>query len=95
MRNYEIMYIIRPSLSEEDRKALIESLNALFDADESEIKKTDEWGVRDLAYEIDKESKGYYVVMDVAATEAVRAEFDRVIGLREDVLRYLIVKEDE
>lgn len=95
MRNYEIMYIIRPSLTEEDRKALIESLNTIFDADESEIKKTDEWGLRDLAYEIDKESKGYYVVMDVTATEAVRTEFDRVIGLREDVLRYLIVKEDE
>lgn len=93
MTKYEIMYIIRPTVSEEERKALIEELSNVFTNGNSELRKVDEWGTRDLAYEIQKHRKGYYIVLDVTATEEDRAEFDRLIRLKEDVLRYLIIKD--
>jgi small subunit ribosomal protein S6 len=93
MKKYEIMYIIRPDLEEATRKALIEELNAIFKAHDSNVVKVSEWGLRELAYEIQKLHKGYYVVLDVEATEEARAEFDRVIRLKEDVIRYLIISD--
>lgn len=93
MTKYEIMYIIRPTLEEEARKALIEELNTIFTSRNSEVRKVDEWGMRDLAYEIDKHTKGYYVVLDVTANDEARTEFDRIARIREDVLRYLIIKD--
>jgi len=94
MRKYEIMYIIRPSLLEEDRRKLIESLNDIFSSMDSEVTKVNEWGMRELAYEIQDFKKGYYVVLDVKATEEARAEFDRIIRLKEEVIRYLIIKDE-
>jgi len=52
-----------------------------------------EWGMRDLAYEIQKHRKGYYVVLDVVANDEARNEFDRVVRISEDVIRYLILKD--
>lgn len=91
MKKYEIMYIIRPDLEEATRKALIDELNAIFTAHDSNVVKVSEWGLRELAYEIQKLTKGYYVVLDVEATDAARVEFDRIIRLKEDVIRYLII----
>ncbi|MFP4286475.1 MAG: 30S ribosomal protein S6 [Candidatus Izemoplasmataceae bacterium] len=93
MTKYEIMYIIRPTVAEEDRKNLIEELNTIFTSRDSSVDKVNEWGMRDLAYEIQKHRKGYYVVLDVTATEEARAEFDRVVRIKEDILRYLIIKD--
>jgi len=93
MTKYEIMYIIRPTVAEEDRKKLIEELSNIFTSMDSEVVKVDEWGMRDLAYEIQKHRKGYYVVLDVNTTDEARAEFDRVIRLKEDIIRYLIIKD--
>ena len=94
MRKYEIMYIIRPNLLEDDRKTLIESLNDIFTSMDSEVTKVNEWGMRDLAYEILDFKKGYYVVLDVNTTEEARAEFDRMIRLKEQVIRYMIIKDE-
>lgn len=93
MTKYEIMYIIRPNVEEDARKALIEQLHNVFTQNNSSIVKVNEWGLRELAYEIDHLTKGYYVVLDVEATEEARAEFDRVTRLNEDVIRYLILKD--
>jgi len=94
MTKYEIMYIIRPTVLEDDRKALIEELHAIFTSRNSEITNVNEWGMRDLAYEIEKHKKGYYVLIDVVATEEARKEFDRVVRIKEDVIRYLILKDE-
>jgi small subunit ribosomal protein S6 len=94
MTKYEIMYIIRPTVLEDDRKALIEELNEIFTSRNSRVDNVNEWGMRDLAYEIQKHRKGYYVVLDVVATEEARAEFDRVVRIKEDIIRYLIIKDE-
>ncbi len=93
MTKYEIMYIIRPSVKEEDRKALIEKLENVFTSNNSEIISKDEWGMRELAYEIEKHTKGYYVVMNVNATQEARTEFERILRLQEDVIRHIVLKD--
>ncbi len=94
MRKYEIGYIIQPSLAEENRKKLMASLHDIFTSSGCEITKVDEWGMRDLAYEIQDFKKGYYVFIDVVANDEARNEFDRIVKIREDVIRYLILKRD-
>lgn len=93
MTKYEIMYVIRPTVLEDDRKALIEQFNTIFTSRGSEVKNVNEWGMRDLAYEIQKHRKGYYVVLDVVSNDEARNEFDRVVRISEDVIRYLILKD--
>ena len=93
MTKYEIMYIIRPTVLEDDRKALIEELNNIFTSRNAEVTNVNEWGMKDLAYEIQKHRKGYYVVLDVVSNDEARNEFDRVVRIKEDVIRYLILKD--
>ena len=87
------MYVIRPTVLEDDRKALVEQFNTIFTSRGSEVKNVNEWGMRDLAYEIQKHKKGYYMVLDVVADDEARNEFDRVVRISEDVIRYLILKD--
>ena len=93
MTKYEIMYVIRPTVLEDDRKALIEQFNTIFTSRGSEVKNVNEWGMKDLAYEIQKHRKGYYVVLDVVSNDEARNEFDRVVRISEDVIRYIILKD--
>ena len=93
MTKYEIMYIIRPTLEEDAKKAIIEKINGVFTSNDSEVTNVDEWGTRQLAYEIEKHSKGYYVVLNVKATQEARAEFERIVNLQEDIIRYIMIKD--
>ena len=93
MTKYEIMYIVRPTMLEDDRKALIEEINTIFTSRDSQVVKVDEVGMKDLAYEIEKHKKGYYVVLDVVSNDAARIEFDRIVRIKEDVIRYLVLKD--
>ncbi len=90
MKKYEIMYILRSTLEESDRKAEIEKLAKLLTSNGAKVSKTDEWGLKDLSYEIKKEKKGYYVVLKVEAEPAALKEFDRLTKIDNNVLRYLI-----
>jgi small subunit ribosomal protein S6 len=95
MRKYEAMYIIRPTVEAEARKALIEELNAILTTRGTETVTVNEWGTKELAYEIDDLKKGYYVVLTfLASTEGVK-ELDRVMGIKEAVMRHIIVSREE
>lgn len=93
MRKYEIMYIIRPTVTEEERPKVIADLNDIFTSRGGELLDTNEWGMRTLAYEIEDHKQGYYVVLSVNAPEDARAEFDRVVRIREDIIRHLIIRD--
>jgi small subunit ribosomal protein S6 len=94
MRKYEIMYIIRPTVLEDDRKVLIEELNNVFTSRGGEILAEDDWGMKDLAYEIQKHKKGYYVVLSVKTNDEARIEFDRLVRIKEDIIRHLIIRDE-
>lgn len=95
MKKYEIMYILKSTLEEADRKAQVEKLAKLLTSNGAKVTKTNEWGNRELAYEIKKEKKGYYVVLKVEAEPAALKEFDRLTKFDSNVLRYLITVDHE
>ncbi|MFP4078598.1 MAG: 30S ribosomal protein S6 [Candidatus Izemoplasmataceae bacterium] len=93
MRKYEVMYIIRPTLEDAEREVVMEKINRVFIDNDSEVTNVDEWGIRELAYEIEKHRKGYYVVLNVKATPEAVSEFERIINLQEDIIRYIMIKD--
>ncbi|MBQ2689457.1 MAG: 30S ribosomal protein S6 [Solobacterium sp.] len=95
MKKYEVMYIINAMVEEEDRKNLIENLAKIITDEGGKVTKTDEWGMRDFAYPIDHMTKGYYVVVSFEAENAAVAEFDRLMGINLNVVRYLITRAEE
>ena len=95
MKKYEIMYIIRPNLEDGVRTALVEEINKILTDFKSENLKVNEWGMKELAYEIADCKKGYYVIMDVETTNEAINELDRVMKIRENVLRHIVIARDE
>jgi small subunit ribosomal protein S6 len=95
MRKYEIMYIIRPNIEDEAKKALIERFNSILTDNGAEIENVKEWGKRRLAYEINDFRDGYYMIVNVKAEAAAVQEFDRLAKINEDIIRHIVVKEEE
>ncbi|SHF43958.1 30S ribosomal protein S6 [Desulforamulus putei] len=95
MRNYEVMYIIKPEVEEEKVTALVEKFKALVEERGAEVTKLDKWGKRRLAYEINHMKEGIYVVMQFKAEAAAAAELDRVMKINDDIIRHMITREDE
>ncbi|MGL5979082.1 MAG: 30S ribosomal protein S6 [Erysipelotrichaceae bacterium] len=96
MKKYEIMYIVNASLEEAARQEVMSGLEAIITTHNGSIDKVDDMGVREFAYEIEKMTKGHYVVMNVSATNEGVAEFDRLTRINNNVVRFMIIKtEDE
>ncbi|MBF7081390.1 30S ribosomal protein S6 [Desulfallas sp. Bu1-1] len=95
MRQYELVFIIRPDLEEEAVEAVIEKVKALAENNGAEVTKLDKWGKRRLAYEIKHVREGYYVVMNFKGEAAVAAELDRVLKITDEILRHIIVRDDD
>lgn len=93
MNSYEIMFIVRPTLSEEEIKKVIENFGKVLTDNGATIKEQKDMGQRELAYEIKKFKSGYYYVYEVEAEndKAIR-EFDRLALISNDVVRHLITK---
>ncbi len=92
MREYEAMIITRPDLAEADLVKMYQKWEGILALDGGEVIKKDVWGVRKLAYPIEKTSRGHYTVYDMATTQASVQELDRVLRLDENVLRSGIFK---
>ena len=93
MKKYEIMYILNANLNEEERTALQEKLHnvLLSNGDKIEVNEKD-WGLRELAYPIEFQTSGYYVVLTVEAENDLGVkEFKRVCKIETNVLREMVV----
>ncbi|MCD8510950.1 MAG: 30S ribosomal protein S6 [Bacillus sp. (in: Bacteria)] len=95
MRKYEIMYIVRPNLEEAATKEVVERFNKVLTDNGAELENVEEKGKRRLAYEINDFREGYYVLLHVMAPSAAIDEFNRLIKINENVLRTLVVKDEE
>ena len=92
MRKYEIMYILRADLDEATRKEVMDKLAKIITDNGGKVENTDEsMGLRDLAYEIKDQTKGYYVVLKVSMDNVAINEFNRKVRINPNVLRHLIV----
>ena len=92
MRHYETTYILRPNLGEDQFTEIIERTSAIVTDDNGSIIDIDRWGIKTLAYEIKKETQGYYVTMNYAANGTTLAEIERIFRIDDRLLRYLTIK---
>lgn len=92
MRPYEVMVILEPTLEEAQVQAVVNRSTELLQSGGATVSKVDKWGKRRFAYEIDKKTEGFYVLMGVAGEPAPMAELDRVLGLADDVIRHKIIR---
>ena len=91
---YEFTYIVNPVLEEEQYKEAVEKVNKLFTDNGSEIEEVDEWGLRKLAYEIDKKNSGYYVNMYLTGPVEAITAVERALRIDDHFMRYLTLKFD-
>jgi small subunit ribosomal protein S6 len=95
MRIYEELFIVRPDASEEEIDAVIGQLENAVTTQGGAVDKTDKWGVRKLAYRVQKRTEGYYVLMQFSAPAEAVKEVERRLRVSDDVLKYLTVRIDE
>ena len=91
MRLYEIVYIFDATLDEDSVNKKLEKFHPLVIEKSGEVVAVDHWGARQMAYPVKKQGTGYYVVAQVRAEVNGLPEFERVISLDPELLRYLIV----
>jgi len=89
---YELMVILDPNLGEETAIKEVEKLKGEIKELEGKISNEDFWGIRDLAYRIKKETRGYYVVLNFGMDPSKTKEFEKDLTLNQAVLRYLLIK---
>ena len=94
MRAYEITFIVHPELDDSAFNEVVERVKGWITDSDGEITKIDLWGKRKLAYPIQKQSEGSYVIMKTNMAPTLCVELERNFGLQEPILRYLIVAEE-
>ena len=90
MRNYELVYVVKPNSDEEVREAILNKVKEVV-ATDGEIVKVDTWGTKKLAYPIAKFNEGHYVLVNFKAAVDVPKELDRNLKINENVIRHMIV----
>lgn len=94
MNHYEVMFIIDSILEDEKKESTIETVKGIIEAD-GEVGKIDVWGMRKLAYPIQKKNDGYYVVIEFTAKPELPKELDRRLRISDNVIRHIIINKDE
>lgn len=95
MRKYELMYIIRPNIEEDAKKALVARFDEILTSNGAEIIESKEWGKRRLAYEINDFREGFYQIVKVNADSQAIDEYTRLANISEDIIRHIAVREEE
>ena len=91
MKAYEIMYIVKP-VEEEAFEAVVAKFDNLITANGGNVEKTDRWGKKRLAYEINGHNDGHYVLATFECDTKCLKEVDRMMKVDEDVLRHMIIE---
>ncbi len=90
MRIYQLVLVVKPSLSESERKKLLESVKTWLG--DIKITKTEEWGQKVLAYPLKKEEAGYFVSLALEGENGISAEFAKKVLQQENILRHLTIR---
>ncbi|GEK90839.1 30S ribosomal protein S6 [Alkalibacterium kapii] len=90
---YEILYIIRPDLDEEGKKALVERFETILKDNGAEVTESKDWAKRRFAYEIKDYREGTYRLVNLETSDATAInEFERLARINDDILRHMIVR---
>ena len=91
-RDYEILYIVRPDVEETDLPEVTKRVDTLIESLEGSIQRTNVWGKRRLAYEVDHLKEGHYVLTDFQIEPARVPEMEATLKISDTVFRHLIVR---
>lgn len=94
MNKYELIVVLNATLTDEDRAAAMDKVNEYITREGGTVTKVDEWGLKTLAYEIQKMKEAYYYVIDFEAPVNAPADIESNVRIMEQVLRFLIVKQE-
>ena len=94
MNKYESVIIINPNLENESIKGLIDKFSSLINTD-GKVDSVEEIGKKKLAYEIKKNKEGYYVLYKFEANPNLISELERVYRITDEVIKFIVVKEEE
>jgi small subunit ribosomal protein S6 len=95
MANYELMFILRPEMEAEAEEALVAGLQEAVQKQGGEVRKLDDWGKRKLAYEINKVNEGHYYLLYFTGSHEIIPELEHFFKVNDEVIRFLVVREDE
>ena len=95
MRNYEVMFVIKPTIEDEATGAIVDSMKKVLEDKGAKINDVVNMGRRELAYEINTFKNGNYFLFKVEAEPAAVKEFDRVAGINENIIRHIVVKRED
>ncbi len=95
MTKYESMLIARQDLGQSQVNDIVAALSDAIKKEGGEVVSVDNWGLKNLAYRIKKNRKGYYVVLNISAPASAIFEYERLARLNEDIIRFMTVKVDE
>ena len=94
MMKYELALVLSAKIEDEERAAMVEKVQAMITTAGAAITNVDEWGKKQLVYEIQKMKEGYYYFIQFEGETTVPAELEERLRIEETVLRFLCVKQD-
>lgn len=95
MKAYELLFFVAPTISDEDRVAVMKRIETTIAKGAGKVDNVDEWGKRKLAYEINGLTDGDYTLVNFHADPQNVAELDRVLRINDAVVRHMIVKRED
>jgi small subunit ribosomal protein S6 len=95
MRVYEELFIVRPDATEEEIDPLVEQVSGIVTGSGGNVEKTEKWGVRRLAYRVQKRSEGNYILLQFTAGPDAVKEIERRLRVSDLVLKFITVRIDE
>lgn len=95
MRTYEELFIVKPDAAEEEIDQIIDQIRQVITSRGGTVEKVDKWGVRKLAYRVQKHNEGYYVLLQFQGTPEAVKETERRLRVSDPVLKFLTVRIDQ
>ncbi|MFN2100443.1 30S ribosomal protein S6 [Altererythrobacter sp. MF3-039] len=95
MALYEHIFLARQDLSQAQVDALAAQATEIIESNKGKVKKTETWGLKSLAYKIDRNRKAHFVMLDIEGPGTVVEELERQTRINEDVIRYMTIRVDE
>lgn len=92
MNHYELLFVVKPTLTDDEIKVQIAKVQDSITAQEGEIVSVKDMGMRKLAYPVQKNERGYYTVIYFKSPASAIAEIERLIRINEEILKFLTVK---
>ena len=92
---YEHVFVARPDISPQQVEALVEDITKIIEGENGKVGKTEYWGLRNLAYPINKVRKGHYSLLNIDAPAGAVQELERRLRINDDVMRHMTIRVEE